>query len=336
MRNHPLLIQTPNARNDYGYNRDRFIFNPAALTDDSAILWRFFGTLLAVAVRTKKPLDLRLAPCIWKLLSAQPLTPYDIQEIDLMFMQTLKSINEMEESSSEEFQDIIPIEFWQTFSSDGRLIPVVPGGSRIKLTWSGRKEYVEKALETRLHEMDKAVKLIREGMASIIPVPLLSLVTPNYLEQLVCGHSDINIDVLKHVVRYRELNEQSEVVRWFWHTLESFSNEEKVLFMRFVSGRSRLPANPADISQRFQLMKVDRAIDGLPTAQTCFFQLRLPPYSSRDALASKLRYAIQHCKCIDMDNYMLARNNEADVAPTLIPGNVIIDFEAGDDDDLVD
>ena len=28
--------------------------------------------------------------------------------------------------------------------------------------------------------------------------------------------------------------------------------------MRFVSGRSRLPANPADISQRFQIMKVDR------------------------------------------------------------------------------
>ena len=28
--------------------------------------------------------------------------------------------------------------------------------------------------------------------------------------------------------------------------------------MRFVSGRSRLPANPDDISQRFQIMKVDR------------------------------------------------------------------------------
>ena len=39
---------------------------------------------------------------------------------------------------------------------------------------------------------------------------------------------------------------------------EEFSNEERVLFMRFVSGRSRLPANTADISQRFQIMKVDR------------------------------------------------------------------------------
>lgn len=58
----------------------------------------------------------------------------------------------------------------------------------------------------------------------------------------------------------------------------------------------------------FQIVKVDRACDGLPTAQTCFFQLRLPPYSSPDILAEKLRYAINNCRCIDMDNYMLTRN----------------------------
>lgn len=80
--------------------------------------------------------------------------------------------------------------------------------------------------------------------------------------------------------------------------------------MRFVSGRSRLPANLADLSQRFQVMKVDRITNGLPTAQTCFFQLRLPPYSSQEIMAEKLRYAINNCKSIDMDNYMLARNIE--------------------------
>jgi E3 ubiquitin-protein ligase HERC1 len=88
-------------------------------------------------------------------------------------------------------------------------------------------------------------------------------------------------------------------VQWLWNILESFTNAERVLFMRFVSGRSRLPANLADLSQRFQVMrwnflkqtpfindvfqvtKVDHATDGLPTAQTCFFQLRLPTYSSQ-------------------------------------------------------
>lgn len=57
-------------------------------------------------------------------------------------------------------------------------------------------------------------------------------------------------------------------------------------------------------------MKVDKAVNGLPTAQTCFFQLRLPPYSSQEIMAEKLRYSINNCRSIDMDNYMLARNTE--------------------------
>lgn len=53
--------------------------------------------------------------------------------------------------------------------------------------------------------------------------------------------------------RYRELDENSQLVKWLWSILESFTDNERVLFMRFVSGRSRLPANLADLSQRFQV-----------------------------------------------------------------------------------
>lgn len=54
-------------------------------------------------------------------------------------------------------------------------------------------------------------------------------------------------------IRYRELDEYHQLVQWLWNILESFTNDERVLFMRFVSGRSRLPANLADLSQRFQV-----------------------------------------------------------------------------------
>jgi E3 ubiquitin-protein ligase HERC1 len=58
--------------------------------------------------------------------------------------------------------------------------------------------------------------------------------------------------------RYRGIDEKIEVIAWFWEVLESFSNDERIQFLRFVSGRTRLPANPADISQRFQIMMSDR------------------------------------------------------------------------------
>uniref|UniRef100_A0A7M4EPI1 HECT-type E3 ubiquitin transferase n=1 Tax=Crocodylus porosus TaxID=8502 RepID=A0A7M4EPI1_CROPO len=293
-----LLIPSPNASAEVGYNRDRFLFNPSACLDEHLMQFKFLGILMGVAIRTKKPLDLHLAPMVWKQLCCIPLILEDLEEVDLLYVQTLNSILHIEDSgiTEENFHEMIPLDSFVGQSADGKMVPIIPGGNSIPLTFSNRKEYVERAIEYRLHEMDRQVAAVREGMSWIVPVPLLSLLTAKQLEQMVCGMPEISVEVLKKVVRYREVDEQHQLVQWFWHTLEEFSNEERVLFMRFVSGRSRLPANTADISQRFQIMKVDRPYDSLPTSQTCFFQLRLPPYSSQLIMAERLRYAINNCR----------------------------------------
>uniref|UniRef100_A0A3Q2W7X5 HECT-type E3 ubiquitin transferase n=1 Tax=Haplochromis burtoni TaxID=8153 RepID=A0A3Q2W7X5_HAPBU len=305
-----LLIPSPNATAEVGYNRDRFLLNPSACLDEHMLQFKFLGILMGVAIRTKKPLDLHLAPLVWKQLCCIPLLLEDLEEVDLLYVQTLKSILHIEDSgiTEDNFHEMIPLDSFVGQSADGKMVPIIPGGNSIPLTFSNRKEYVERAIEYRLHEINRQVAAVREGMSWIVPVPLLSLLTAKQLEQMVCGMPEICCDVLKKVVRYREVDEQHSLVQWFWQTLEEFSNEERVLFMRFVSGRSRLPANTADISQRFQIMKVDRPYDSLPTSQTCFFQLRLPPYSSQAVMAERLRYAINNCRSIDMDNYMLSRN----------------------------
>ncbi|KTF92774.1 hypothetical protein cypCar_00003724 [Cyprinus carpio] len=306
-----LLIPSPNAAAEVGYNRDRFLLNPSACLEEHLLQFKFLGILMGVAIRTKKPLDLHLAPMVWKQLCCIPLTLEDLEEVDLLYVQTLNSILHLEDSgiTEQNFHEVmIPLDSFVGQSADGKMVPIIPGGNSIPLTFSNRKEYVERAIEYRLHEMERQVAAVREGMSWIVPVPLLSLLTARQLEQMVCGLPEISVEVLKKVVRYREVDEQQQLVQWFWQTLEEFSNEERVLFMRFVSGRSRLPANTADISQRFQIMKVDRPYDSLPTSQTCFFQLRLPPYSSQPVMAERLRYAINNCRSIDMDNYMLSRN----------------------------
>lgn len=42
-------------------------------------------------------------------------------------------------------------------SADGTLVPVIPGGRNIPLTFSNKNDYVERALHYRLHEMDRQV-----------------------------------------------------------------------------------------------------------------------------------------------------------------------------------
>ncbi|GCC28307.1 hypothetical protein chiPu_0006736 [Chiloscyllium punctatum] len=305
-----LLIATPNGTAEVGSNRDRFLLNPSACTAEHLQQFRFLGILMAVAIRTKKPLDLHLAPFVWKQLCSIPLSSEDLEEVDLLYVRNLYGILNLDNSgiTEENFLEMIPLDSFVGQSANGKVVPIIPGGSSIPLTFGNRKEYVERAIEYRLHELDQQVTAIRQGMSAIVPVPLLSLLTERQLEQLVCGMPEVNVDTLKKVVRYRDIAENHQLLNWLWQTLQEFSNEERVLFLRFVSGRSRLPANPADITQKFQIIKVDRPVDGLPTAQTCFFQLRLPPYSSQEVMAERLRYAIQNCRSIDMDNYMLSRN----------------------------
>ncbi|KAL7377168.1 hypothetical protein ABVT39_023074 [Epinephelus coioides] len=307
-----LLIHTPNSFADVGSNTDRFLLNPAALSEDHMVQFRFLGILMAVAIRTKKPLDLHLAPWVWKQLCSMPLGGPDLEEVDLLTYRTLQGILHLENSgiTEDNFHVMIPLDSFMAHSADGRLVPVVPGGQNISLTFANRTEYVERALDHRLHEMDSQVAAVREGMSTIIPVPLLSLLTAQQLEQLVCGLPEVSVEMLKKLVRYRDITESHQLIGWFWQSLEEFTNEERVLFLRFVSGRSRLPSNPADITQKFQIIKVDRPVNGLPTAQTCFFLFRLPPYTSQAILAERLRYSIHNCPSIDMDNYMLTHNTD--------------------------
>lgn len=51
------------------------------ISEDSVALWKFLGILFGVSIRTKKPLDLHLAPCVWKLVAGMELRVEDLEEV---------------------------------------------------------------------------------------------------------------------------------------------------------------------------------------------------------------------------------------------------------------
>lgn len=76
-----LLVQTPNNVADLGYNRDCYILNPSMNSADDLRLFKFLGILMGVSIRTKRPLNLHLAPPVWKQLVGIKLTLDDIEEV---------------------------------------------------------------------------------------------------------------------------------------------------------------------------------------------------------------------------------------------------------------
>ena len=82
--------------------------------------------------------------------------------------------------------------------------------------------------------------------------------------------------------------------------LETFSHQDRGAFLRFVWGRSRLP-RPSDFTEAFKIHVLPAGDDRLPKADTCFFTLHLPAYSSTEVLRERIIYAIRHCTDMDAD-----------------------------------
>lgn len=53
---------------------------------------------MAVAIRTKKPLDLHLAPWVWKQMCCIPLGAGDLEEVDLLTYRSLQGILHLDNS----------------------------------------------------------------------------------------------------------------------------------------------------------------------------------------------------------------------------------------------
>ncbi|XP_060835591.1 E3 ubiquitin-protein ligase HERC2 isoform X3 [Rhopalosiphum padi] len=297
----PILIQTPNGREDTGTSRDCFILNPSATTKVHMKMFEFLGVLIGIAIRTCSPLSLNLAEPMWKLLCGMKLTPTDLIEIDKDYVPGLLYVRDLD--GEDEFTNL-DISFCTT-SSTGRT--VILSSQHKLVTLNNKHEYIQACLNFRLHEFNEQIKMVQKGMARVIPVPLLSIFTSNELETMVCGSPEIPINMLLSIVTYKGIEAQDKLVQWFWEILSEFTNQERSLFLRFVWGRTRLPRAIEDFRGRdFVLHVIDRyspADNFLPESYTCFFLLKIPRYSNKDVMNEKLKYAIHFCKSIDTDDY---------------------------------
>jgi Ubiquitin-protein ligase len=105
------------------------------------------------------------------------------------------------------------------------------------------------------------------------------------------------------------LNEDSPRVKFLWQVLKELSETEKLRFVKFCWGQERLPANDEEFERtqtRFMIKPATYATNNpntaLPKADTCFFNLELPNYSSKEILKERLLLAINtDCDSINAD-----------------------------------
>lgn len=308
----PLFIRCPNGREAQGNGQENFICAPTCERYD---LYRFFGKLMGIAIRNEIYLDLHLPPMFWRRLVGLRARRKDLYDIDAPLVQRLVDIEQFqlneygldEHDGREFFESQFEANFEVTLGDGHTVLPMMPEGQNRKLTYSNRLEWVRRYEQTRLHESDSQLNAIREGLSSIVPLATLELFGAAELEQVVAGHADFSVELLKSVTVYEgNISPTDAHIVHFWRVMNDLTAFEKSMFVKFVWARARLPTRATQFSTKFKIQEprsntLSNPDMHLPQSHTCFFSISLPAYTSPKVLRSKLLYAAYHCQTMDRD-----------------------------------
>mmetsp|Transcript_30431 Transcript_30431/g.53463 ORF Transcript_30431/g.53463 Transcript_30431/m.53463 type:complete len:250 (-) Transcript_30431:234-983(-) len=248
-------------------------------------------------MRSGTPLQLQLAPLVWKQLVQARITKDDVKGVDVLSF----SMGEALQKSSKDEFNFIYNGHYTGLRSDRKLCSLVSYGSSISVKWEDRNIYATMLALFREHEFTEQIEQIRRGLCEVVPKSAVLLHTPTELEIKICGKNEVDVDLLKRHTNYSSPYHSShEVIIRFWEVFESFDHELRMKFLQFVWGRARLPTEESAWENNFEISGMGRDDSAFPISHTCFFQIELPEYSTVSIMREKLTYAITTCSGFGM------------------------------------
>ncbi|KAD4386159.1 hypothetical protein E3N88_26328 [Mikania micrantha] len=284
-------------------NESTFQPNPNSVFQTEHLSYfKFVGRVVGKALFDGQLLDVHFTRSFYKHMLGAKVTYHDIEAIDPGYFKNLKWMLE------NDISDILDL----TFSIDAdeeKLIlfekaevtdyELIPGGRNIRVTEENKHEYVDLIAEHRLTTAIRPqINSFLEGFNELISPDNISIFHDKELELLISGLPDIDLDDMRANTEYSGYRAASPVIHWFWEVAQGLSKEDKARLLQFVTGTSKVPLEGFSAlqglsgSQKFQIHKAYGGADRLPSAHTCFNQLDLPEYPSKEHLEERLLLAI--------------------------------------------
>ncbi|TFK01725.1 E3 ubiquitin-protein ligase HECTD3 [Platysternon megacephalum] len=246
-------------------------------------------------VRTSNQV-LALPGFVWKQLTGEEVSwSKDFPAVDSVLVKLLEVMEVMDKETFEfKFGQELT---YTTVLSDQRMVELIPNGGSTVVRYEDRKEFIRLVQKARLEESKEQIAAMQAGLLKVVPQAVLDLLTWQELEKKVCGDPEVTVDALKKLTRFEDFEPSDTRVQYFWEALGNFTNEDRSRFLRFVTGRSRLPARIYIYPDKLG----SETTDALPESSTCSSSLYLPNYATAKVCEEKLRYAAYNCVAIDTD-----------------------------------
>lgn len=300
-----LFIENPNKRvNNINGNQELLIPNPQPMNDHVKNRYFYAGVLMALCYTSSIPEPFKFPRFVWDYLTNKAVSIEDIYDVDLQFKQLMTSIENCEKTLNDpsQFSEIFAQSF-QVQNSLGEMVDLIPGGSCIPVTFNKRLEFVQRCKNYRIKEFNDQLNYLRKGFNLIFAPSAASILTPWEIELLICGDNQCPVEELKKNCSF---DSDDRHVKMLWEVLDSFTPEERMLFIKFGCGRMGLPPPgmkwQSNLNIRFkEFYNTEDSVMPLPTAVTCNSKVTIPRYSSTEWMAKKIRTAITMGADIDQD-----------------------------------
>ncbi|KAK8878322.1 hypothetical protein M9Y10_005088 [Tritrichomonas musculus] len=276
----------------------------------------YAGSLIAVCIVSNLPQPMLLSSFIWEYLTYGSVSIESIYQIDSNFENIIKTAENLQKEiiennlSEDEFESRFSRSF-EVNDSFGKVVELIPSGSKITVTIEKLNEFIESAKNFRIHEFDQQLKDLKEGFDTVMCYKNITrILNPAELKLLVCGEPECNVDQMRKLTKVQIEGSQkgvadyaSKMEQMFWNVMESFSVEERMLFIRFSTGSLGLPAPglrwEKDLTVKiYTKEETDRTGDNLAKAHTCFSEVDIPYFENESELAKILRICIRYAGLI--------------------------------------
>ncbi|TVU18117.1 hypothetical protein EJB05_34191 [Eragrostis curvula] len=285
--------------------------------DFSEVIHKFklLGHLVARAVLDGRILDIPLSKAFYKIMLEQELNIYDIPLIDpelgktVIEFQALVSRKKFLETSSIQtsspaadlsFHNVALDDLCIDFTLPGNPeYELVPRGSDKMLTLDNLGEYVSLVVDATVKSgIATQIEAFKSGINEVFALKTLKMFTEEDMERILCGEHDAwaSNNLEDHIEFEHGYDTSSPSVISFLEILREFGREEQRAFIQFTTGAPQLPLGGlASLDPKLTVVRKQcdgNVDDELPSVNTCRHFIKLPPYSSKDIMRKKLKYAL--------------------------------------------
>lgn len=262
--------------------------------------FNFVGKVVGKALWDGNLLNAHFTRGFYKQILGRKITMRDMEALDHMYY---KGLMELHNGNADDFG----VTFSEVSSVLGKTktIDLVPNGRNIDVTNENKDKYIRRVVRYKLVEsIKRQMNEFMKGLNSFIPPILLHPFDEKQIEILISGLPELDLEDLKkntvfsyNQPRLTSKEHREKYVQWFWRAVESFTPEERIELLQFVTGTSSIPANGfGELKSQGKPFKVviTSSTESLPVTHTCFNMIEIPSYESYEVLREKLYIAVKY------------------------------------------